>query len=121
MTGLNPSRMEVLKGRKCLGSGDPPGLQNRRSSLTGDGVFDSHALPPCFARCAEWMAKSCAACDLSAFPDGCEIFADHYPPKCHNGIDPKNSSTRGGAWRVFGKGSRADKDAIFAARRELQI
>jgi len=31
---------------KCLGSGDPPGLQNRRSSLTGDGVFDSHALPP---------------------------------------------------------------------------
>ena len=32
--------------RKCLGSGDPPGLQNRRSSLTGDGVFDSHALPP---------------------------------------------------------------------------
>ena len=34
--------------RKCLGSGDPPGLQNRRSSLTGDGVFDSHALPPAY-------------------------------------------------------------------------
>ena len=32
--------------RKCLGSGDPPGLQNRRSLFTGDGVFDSHALPP---------------------------------------------------------------------------
>src|SRR5580692_9606844 len=32
--------------RKCLGSGDPPGLQNRWSPLTGDGVFDSHALPP---------------------------------------------------------------------------
>jgi len=32
--------------RKCLGSGDPPGLQNRWSFLTGDGVFDSHALPP---------------------------------------------------------------------------
>jgi hypothetical protein len=31
---------------KCLGSGDPPGLQNRRSFLTDDGVFDSHALPP---------------------------------------------------------------------------
>src|ERR1700733_5648488 len=31
---------------KCLGSGDPPGLQNRWSLLTGDGVFDSHALPP---------------------------------------------------------------------------
>jgi len=29
-----------------MGSGDPPGLQNRRSSFTGDGVFDSHALPP---------------------------------------------------------------------------
>jgi hypothetical protein len=33
--------------RKCLGSGDPHGLQNRWSLLTGDGVFDSHALPPC--------------------------------------------------------------------------
>src|ERR1700758_508029 len=31
---------------KRLGSGDPPGLQNRRSSLTGEGGFDSHALPP---------------------------------------------------------------------------
>src|ERR1700751_6124213 len=34
--------------RKRLGSGAPPGLQNRRSSLTGDGVFDSHALPPAY-------------------------------------------------------------------------
>lgn len=41
---------ERVMRRKCLGSGDPPGLQNRRSSLTGDGVFDSHALPP--ATCA---------------------------------------------------------------------
>src|SRR6476619_1522585 len=40
---------------KCLGSGDPPGLQNRRSSLTGDGVFDSHALPP--ATCAPEIAQ----------------------------------------------------------------
>lgn len=31
---------------KRMGSGGPPGLQNRRSSLTVDGVFDSHALPP---------------------------------------------------------------------------
>ena len=39
---------EKVIRRKCLGSGDPPGLQNRRSSLTGDGVFDSHALPPAY-------------------------------------------------------------------------
>jgi hypothetical protein len=32
--------------RERLGSGDPPGLQNRRSFFSGDGVFDSHALPP---------------------------------------------------------------------------
>src|SRR5215471_2051358 len=36
----------VAASGKCLGSGDPPGLQNRRSSFTVDGVFDSHALPP---------------------------------------------------------------------------
>src|SRR3954471_22845697 len=39
-------RTESTARWKCLGSGDPPGLQNRWSSLTGDGVFDSHALPP---------------------------------------------------------------------------
>src|SRR5580698_10826747 len=41
------SRLITLRSFwKCLGSGDPPGLQNRWSFLTGDGVFDSHALPP---------------------------------------------------------------------------
>jgi hypothetical protein len=31
---------------KRLGSGGLPGLQNRRLSFAGNGVFDSHALPP---------------------------------------------------------------------------
>src|SRR5271165_1764486 len=39
-------RRKTIRCRKRLGSGDPPGLQNRWSFLTGDGVFDSHALPP---------------------------------------------------------------------------
>jgi hypothetical protein len=38
--------VKIITARKCLGSGDPPGLQNRWSFLTGDGVFYSHALPP---------------------------------------------------------------------------
>src|SRR6476660_9232425 len=52
--------------RKCLGSGDPPGLQNRRSSLTGDGVFDSHALPPAYVR--NVRSKQRKAIEV-AFPD----------------------------------------------------
>ena len=47
----------VVRG-KCLGSGDPPGLQNRRSSLTGDGVFDSHALPPTLQPCPQVFARA---------------------------------------------------------------
>ncbi len=32
-----------------MGSGDPPGLQNRRSAgLPVEGAFDSHTLPPFF-------------------------------------------------------------------------
>jgi hypothetical protein len=32
-----------------MGSGDPPGLQNRRAAgLPVAGVFDSHTLPPMF-------------------------------------------------------------------------
>jgi hypothetical protein len=52
--------MESIKRWKCLGSGDPPGLQNRRSSLTGDGVFDSHALPPAHTRHFKALSGLCA-------------------------------------------------------------
>jgi hypothetical protein len=34
---------------KRMGSGEPHGLQNQRSSsFGGDGGFDSHSLPPSF-------------------------------------------------------------------------
>ena len=42
----HPQRLRLFTLRKCLGSGDPPGLQNRWPFLMDDGVFDSHALPP---------------------------------------------------------------------------
>jgi hypothetical protein len=55
---VNDGGMPSLKGlagawvrplRKRRGSGDPPGLQNRRLAPCGvNGAFDSHTLPPIF-------------------------------------------------------------------------
>ena len=59
--GRNPTdaiRMLMNTIRKRMGSGDPPGLQNRRAAgLPVAGAFDSHTLPPMFTvGCVEFAA-----------------------------------------------------------------
>jgi len=64
--------------RKRMGSGDPPGLQNRRAAgFPVAGAFDSHTLPPkCNNNCYSPIAEDAL---LQSRPDWRHIRTFRFP------------------------------------------
>ena len=83
------------KQRKRMGSGDPPGLQNRwEAGLPVSGAFDSHTLPPSFSvTCRTHLPFSPAIeCQSRDFRGRLRhLIGDHVAVHVHRGADVRVS------------------------------